>query len=237
MKSHDASAPSGGDTGATLDGRRLGILVLSGAALALYSYGYDLWKLPPQVVEFGTFGRTLAGDVLPMLVLPIAVALVVLRIPLVAIGFRARPLAPLLRHAGLAWLAVLPLVAWMSTRPEVQAFYPSRHFPPAREHWIGLAVLWGLHHVPQLLSVECLYRGFLLQPLARRFGFELATALVVAPYVLLHWTKPPVELALAAWGGFLFSWAAWRTRSFLPAFFAHWLTAVTMDALCFLQLR
>lgn len=237
MTSQHATAAGGGGLPDSAGDRRLAVLVAFGALFAVYSYGYDLWKLPPQVVEFGTVGRTLAGDVLPMLLAPIAVALLVLRLPLAEIGFRARPLAPLLRAGALAWLAVLPLVVWMSTRPEVQAFYPSPRFPPAREHWIGLAFLWGLHHVPQLLSVECLYRGFLLQPLAKRFGFAVATSLVVAPYVLLHWTKPPVELALAAWGGVVFSWAAWRTRSFLPAFLAHWLTAVTMDVLCFLQLR
>jgi len=217
--------------------RALAFLVGSGAIFALYSFGYDLWKLPPQVVAFGPFGRTLVGDVLPMLVAPLLAARFVLGIPLAAVGVRARPVGPMLRAALLAWLAVLPVAAWLAFQPAVREFYPSPHFPPAREHAVGLVVLWAVLHAPQLASVELLYRGYLLQPLARRFGFERAAAFVVAPYVLLHWTKPAPELWLAAWGGLAFSWAAWRTRSFWPGFLAHWLTAVTVDALCFVQLR
>jgi membrane protease YdiL (CAAX protease family) len=220
-----------------LDDRRLTLLVVTALACAVYSFGYDLWKLPPQVSGFGTFGRTLAGDVVPMIVVPLLVARFGLGIPLASLGLRWPGLAATARFGGLAFLAALPLVLWMSQRPELVAFYPSRQFPPAREHVIGLVFLWTFMHGPQLAAVECLFRGVLLQPLARRFGFAPATALMLAPYVALHATKPGLELVLATWGGFLFSWAAWRTRSFAPAFVAHWLIAVTMDALCFAQLR
>lgn len=215
----------------------LGALVAAGILLGLYSFFYDRWKLPPQVVEYGTFGRTIAGDVVPMLLLPILFARFALRIPLRDLGWRLRPLRRLLGAALLAWLAVLPFVAWLASLPAFQAYYPSIHFPPARAHPIGLAFLWLLHHVPQLLSVECLFRGILFLPLARRFGFELALAAQLALYIALHATKPSLELLLAAYAGAVFSVAAWRTGSFLPAFVAHWLVAVSMDLLCYLHIH
>jgi membrane protease YdiL (CAAX protease family) len=43
-------------------------------------------------------------------------------------------------------------------------------------------------------------------------------------------------LVQAAWGGIVFGIVAWRTRSFLPAFAAHWAIAVTMDWLCYQHL-
>ena len=171
------------------------------------------------------------------LVGPVLLTLFVLRAPLASIGFRGTPWGRTLRLGLLAWLAVLPLVVWIAFRPEMPAFYPSRNFPPAREHWIGLGFLWLLLHAPQLISVECCFRGLLLQPLANRLGFERATALILLPYLALHMTKPSPELLLAAWAGFVFAWVAWRARSFWPAFVAHWLTAVTMDALCYAQLH
>lgn len=214
-------------------GLRLGIVVGSGAFFAVWSHFYDLWKLPPRFT--GSVGLILGGDVLPQLVAPLAVVWLVLREPLSHYGWKARPVRPWLRDALLAWLAVLPIVLWMSVRPDVQAFYPSPNFPPAREHAVGLVVLWMLHHAPQLFSLEFLFRGFLLLPLARRFGVALAIALLVIPYVILHRTKPAPELLLAAVGGVAFSIVAWRNQSFLPAFLAHWLVAMTTDVLCFLQ--
>jgi membrane protease YdiL (CAAX protease family) len=231
----DAGSSAGPDP--VPDGRTLAIVVASALLFAVYSFGYDRWRLPPQVSELGTFGRTLAGDVLPMLVAPILVVRFVLRAPLASAGLRFRPFGPMLRAALVAWLAVLPLVVVLALRPEIVDFYPSRQFPPAREHVVGLVALWTFMHAPQMASVECLFRGYLLQPLARRFGFEIGAALMLVPYVALHATKPSLELLLATWAGFVFALAAWRTRSFVPAFVAHWLTAVTMDALCFAQLR
>jgi membrane protease YdiL (CAAX protease family) len=212
------------------------LILTVGALVTLYSYFYDALRLPPRL-PFGTFGLVLGGDVLPLLVVPLLVVRVVLREPLHRYGWAWPGLRPALRTGALAWLAMLPFVAWLATRPEFQAFYPSPAFPPAREHAIGLAFLWVLHHGPQLLATESCFRGFLLMPLARRLGPTAALVVLTSFYVALHAAKPPLELGLAAWGGVVFSLAAWRTGSFWPAFLAHWAVAVTMDALCFAALR
>jgi hypothetical protein len=209
----------------------------SGLALLVYSKLYDAWRLWPQIDSFGTFGRVLAGDVLPLLVAPLVVATLVLRTSPRELGWRVPRAGTLLAASGLAWAAIAPLAIWLAFQPEFRAFYPSRAFPPAREHAVGLAFLWLLHHGPQLLAVESCLRGFLFFPLLRRGGFPGAVATLLPLYVLLHLGKPPLELALAAWGGLVFMAAAARTRSFLPAFLAHWLVAVTIDLLGFAQLH
>jgi membrane protease YdiL (CAAX protease family) len=170
-------------------------------------------------------------------VVPLLVIRFVLRRPVAGYGLGFPGWRRFAGHGLGAWLAVLPFVLALSQRPEFQAFYPSPSFPPAREHGIGLAFLWILHHGPQLFAVEFLFRGFLLQPLARAFGIGVALAVTVAPYVVLHGTKPTLELLQALWAGAVFGWVAWRTRSVWPAFLAHWLVAVSMDALCYAALR
>lgn len=215
---------------------RLGVLVSAATFLNLYSIFYTVWKLPPQL-SLGSVGVILGGDVLPLLVAPLLLIRFVLGRPLSDYGWRWPGWGELFTGAGIAYLGLLPLVFGLSLQPEFQAFYPSPVFPPAREHAIGLAFLWGLHHGPQLFALEFCWRGFLLLPLTRRFGLARALLGVLAFYVLLHADKPRLELLEAAWGGLLFGWVAWRSRSFLPAFAAHWLVAVTMDALCFLWLH
>ncbi|MGH0036847.1 MAG: CPBP family glutamic-type intramembrane protease [Myxococcota bacterium] len=216
----------------TSERRNLAVVVGTLVFVSLWSAFYTTWRLPPQL-PFGTFGLVLGGDVLPLLAVPLAVARFVLGGPLSDFGWKRPAWRDLLADTGSAWLAVAPLVVWLAMRPEFQAFYPSTAFPPAREHAIGLAFLWLLHHAPQLLALEFCYRGFALLPLARRFGVGFAVAPLLAWYVALHWGKPTLELVLAAWAGLVFSLVAWRSRSFWPAFLAHWLVAVTMDLLCF----
>jgi membrane protease YdiL (CAAX protease family) len=200
-------------------------------AAALWCYFYDRWQLPPRI-PYGTFGLVLGGDVLPLLGVPL-LAILLLRDRPARYGWRWPGAASLAGHAALAYAALLPFALWLSAQPELQAFYPSRAFPPARQHAVGLAFLWLLHHAPQLFATESLFRGFLLFPLARAIGLPRAAAAQTALYVLLHASKPSLELVLAAWGGLVLSWVAWRTGSFLPAFAAHWAIAITIDALCF----
>jgi membrane protease YdiL (CAAX protease family) len=175
--------------------------------------------------------------VVPLLAVPLLVTTLVLRASPRDFGWRAAPARRLLAAAGLAFAAVGPLAVALAFQPEFRAYYPSRAFPPAREHAVGLAFLWVLHHGPQLLALESCVRGFLFFPLLRRGGLAGAVAALLPIYVLLHLGKPPAELALAAWGGLVFMVAAARTGSFLPAFLAHWGVAVTVDALCFAQLH
>jgi membrane protease YdiL (CAAX protease family) len=209
---------------------RIGWVLLVGLGVAVYSHLYDRYQLPPRFP--GSFGLIVGGDVIPLFVIPALFVRFGLHERLDRYGLRWPGLRPLLLWAGAAWLSLLPFVLVLSQRPEFRAFYPSPQFPPARQHAIGLAFLWLLHHGPQLFATEFCFRGFLLFPLARRLGPARAIAALTAPYVALHAAKPPLELVEALWAGIAFSFVAWRTGSFLPAFLAHWGVAIAMDWLC-----
>ena len=212
--------------------RREGLVwvVPIGLACLVWSYFYDALRLPPRF-GFGTFGLTLGGDVLPMLGVPLVVTVGLLRWRPARVGFAWPGLGPTLGWAAAAWLALLPFVWVFAQRPEFQAAYPSPAFPPARSELVGLVALALVSHAPQMLSLEFLTRGFLLQPIARAAGLGPALLVTGVPYVWLHNAKPPLEMVESAWGAVVFGVVAWRARSFWPAFLAHWAVAVTMDAL------
>jgi uncharacterized protein len=72
-----------------------------------------------------------------------------------------------------------------------------------------------------LIGWEFFFRGWILFGYARKFGAE-ALWLQAVPFALAHISKPEVETLSTIFGGFVFGWIAWRTRSFLYPFLIHW---------------
>ena len=89
---------------------------------------------------------------------------------------------------------------------------------------------WELSYGFYFFLWEWFFRGFLLFGLRRGFGRH-AIWLQAIPFGLLHWGKPPLEMASAFPGGLLLGLLAWRAESFLPCFALHWAIAATMDVL------
>jgi membrane protease YdiL (CAAX protease family) len=75
-----------------------------------------------------------------------------------------------------------------------------------------------------LIGWEFFFRGWILFGYARKFGPE-ALWLQAVPFALAHISKPEVETLSTIFGGFVFGWIAWRTRSFLYPFLIHWFIA------------
>lgn len=72
-----------------------------------------------------------------------------------------------------------------------------------------------------LFGWEFMFRGWMLFGYERKVGAN-AMWLQAVPFALAHLTKPAVETLSTIFGGFLFGWVAWRTRSFLYPFLIHW---------------
>lgn len=72
-----------------------------------------------------------------------------------------------------------------------------------------------------LFGWEFFFRGWLLFGYARKFGAE-ALWLQAVPFALAHIGKPEAETLSTIFGGFLFGWVAWRTKSFLYPLLIHW---------------
>jgi membrane protease YdiL (CAAX protease family) len=78
-----------------------------------------------------------------------------------------------------------------------------------------------------LIGWEFIFRGWILFGYARKFGPE-ALWLQAVPFALVHIGKPEVETLSTIFGGFVFGWVAWRTKSFVWPFLIHWFIATFM---------
>jgi membrane protease YdiL (CAAX protease family) len=73
-----------------------------------------------------------------------------------------------------------------------------------------------------LFGWEFLFRGFLLFSLFRAIG-PTAIVLQAVPFAMAHIGKPELETVSTIFGGIVFGWLAWRSKSFLFPFLLHWL--------------
>ena len=113
----------------------------------------------------------------------------------------------------LTGIVVMAIILWFVAKdPSMQAFYKSRV--------IGLP--WNTFL--DLFGWEFFFRGFMLFAFARKFGAE-ALWLQAVPFAMAHIGKPEIETLSTIFGGFVFGWVAYRTRSFVYPFLIHWFVA------------
>ena len=137
---------------------------------------------------------------------------------------------PMARPTLLFWatvvLLVLPTVAASMHRPAAWAAYPPvRYNRWDRDRLLVNAFTWGVY----LYGYELCFRGVLLFGLAPVLGQWPALGVMTAIYVLVHLDKPASEAVGTLPMGFVFGLSALLSGSFLPAFLAHWVIAVTSD--------
>ena len=72
-----------------------------------------------------------------------------------------------------------------------------------------------------LFGWEFIFRGWLLFGYAQKFGTD-ALWLQAVPFALAHIGKPEFETLSTIFGGFVFGWVAWRTKSFIYPLLIHW---------------
>jgi uncharacterized protein len=107
-------------------------------------------------------------------------------------------------------LLMAPVLWYLGTHQDaMQRYY---HIQPG-----GLIWKKGL----EMLGWEYLFRGWLLFGYARKYGPD-ALWLQAVPFAIAHLGKPAVETFSTIFGGFVFGWVAWRTKSFLYPFIIHW---------------
>jgi len=143
-------------------------------------------------------------------------------VPLLVIllGFRDRPSRYGLRlgewRLGLVLVllgcaVMTPISIWFAATPEGRDYY---------------AVSWStlpdvlVTNFLDLASAEFLFRGFLMFTLVRAIG-PIGVLVATLPFVFTHLTKPELELISTLFGGMLYGWLAWRTRSIVWGALAH----------------
>ena len=153
------------------------------------------------------------------LVIPVALVLVVYRQSLADYGFRiGRWKAGLIFTAG-GWILMTIIMLFVAKTPDFQAYYGLNQENPARLVFTNAMDLFGW---------EFVFRGLLLFTLIPICG-PYAIILQAVPFTIAHFGKPELETISCIFGGTIFGYIGWRTRSFLYPFLIHWyLTTITI---------
>lgn len=170
------------------------------------------------------------GTVVCYLVVPAIVVRLVFRRKLSEFGWTLRGFG---RHTPLYFLLFVPvalLVLLMSFNAGFQETYPF-YFEPES---LGALLIWELAYGLQFLSLEFFFRGFMLHGLKHRYGHGALWVMLI-PYVMIHFTKPPLEAAGAVIAGTVLGVLSLRTRSIMGGVAIHAAVAWTMDLMSLWQ--
>lgn len=194
--------------GLRLDARATVIVVVSTLLLTIDYYSHFLPATGfAQALEAKALERTVYYLVIPLLI--------------IIVSFRDSPRDYGMQfgdwRAGLKWTAIivligLPVLYLAARTPSMQAYYGG--IPRTVPQILGTSAL-------DLFGWEFFFRGFILFGLYRIAGPN-AILIQAVPFALAHLGKPEVETITTVFGGILFGWVAWKTRSFVYPFLIHW---------------
>ena len=143
------------------------------------------------------------------LLIPLLIILVLFRECPTAYGFTLGDWKAGLILTGLAVLLIAPVLWFAAHGGAMKDYYKQQ---VAGLPWNTFIDLFGW---------EFFFRGFILFAYARKFGPE-ALWLQAVPFALAHIGKPEVETLSTIFGGFVFGWVGYRTKSFVYPFLIHW---------------
>lgn len=146
------------------------------------------------------------------LFVPFLIVLIVFREKPSAYGFTLGEWKTGLILTGIGILLIAP-VLWLTA-----------HGGAMKEYYQPQVIGLPWNTFIDLFGWEFFFRGFILFTYMRKFGVE-ALWLQAVPFALAHIGKPEVETFSTIFGGFIFAWVAYRTRSFVYPFLIHWFVA------------
>jgi uncharacterized protein len=103
-------------------------------------------------------------------------------------------------------------------------WWVTRGNPAMRDYYRPMISGLPWNTLLDLFSWEFLFRGWLLFGYARKFGPD-AIWIQAVPFALMHIGKPEIETLSTIFGGAIFGWVAWRTKSYLYPLLIHWFVA------------
>ena len=150
------------------------------------------------------------------LVLPLVTVLFIFREKPSLYGFQVGDWRAGLVFSLAGCIITLMIMLFVAQMNDFKAYYA-----PQAEPILQLTVRTGL----DLFGWEFLFRGFLLFALFPVCG-PYAILLQAVPFTIAHIGKPELETVSCIFGGSLFGYIAWRTRSFFYPFIIHWFLAI-----------
>ncbi|HDR00492.1 MAG TPA: CPBP family intramembrane metalloprotease [candidate division WOR-3 bacterium] len=219
------------------------ILIVLAAGFALTAQRYQLLPLARRLTARLTPGldAAVAAGLVPLVFRVLGAVwlagIVLLAIALVRgrvrdFGLAAGRPGRWLADTAIAFAVLLPLLFWVSRRPEFLRIYPSFSVMRLDPAWFaaGLGVRFAY-----MFACEFLFRGLLLFGFERRAGPAAAIAASTLPFALMHFGKPGLEVYGSVLAGIVLGFIALRGRSFLPCWLLHFTAAATLDVLTLLR--
>jgi membrane protease YdiL (CAAX protease family) len=163
-------------------------------------------NLAAGAIRYQALERTILFGLVPLLV--------------VLLAFRDHPRNYGLRLGDWRWglglsvvgmAAMTPLVLALAQDPSFARFYAPSAARPAD---VALTALIDL------APSEFVFRGFLMFTLLRAMG-PLGMVVAQLPFVFSHLNKPEIELLSTLFGGLVYGWVDWRTRSIVWSILPH----------------
>lgn len=135
-------------------------------------------------------------------------------------------------RTGILILCIVPLIGLGAVlSPELREFYPE--IKKAQES-VGGLVSYQIGNGFYMAAWEWFFRGFLLFGIYRYWGTIPAILLQAYPFMIMHKTKPELEMAASFVGAILLGLFCLRARCFWPAFLLHWILNINMEIVGFI---
>jgi membrane protease YdiL (CAAX protease family) len=211
------------------------VIVLGMLLPMLYRYGHTPTKYLTMCLDSYAEGSALVRGIVDFYARDFAVSNAINQfglfflVPVVVmiLGFRERPAVYGLGigkwRTGLKFLLVVcPILAvslwFVLQRSDLQQWYQMRH-----DDSLARIILWN---GVEMFGWEYFCRGLLLFGLARAIGPGPAIFLQAMPFAFLHIGKVELEAMSTILSGPAFGYVAWKSQSFLYAWFIHWFMLV-----------
>lgn len=208
------------------------IVLISGLGIC-----YLIWKFIHSGQDFSSY---ISGNLLWLWFVPFLIIFFVLRDNLSNYGMKM-PENPKLVWSVTALLGIVTILGSYLPALKVvalQDYYPIfKHFRDAEQIFfaanpfavdMGKMLFSEAIYAMYIFSWEFFFRGYLTLGLARKFGLW-GVIIQTIPFVLLHLSKPTLEVALSAIGGLLLGLSSYYCKSFLPAFVLHVCLFISVD--------
>jgi membrane protease YdiL (CAAX protease family) len=128
---------------------------------------------------------------------------------------------------------MVPCVLWVSGSERFLNTYPFYRLAEGEPLWPRFFI-WEVCYAVQFVSLEFFFRGFLLHGTRRRFG-AYSIYVMMVPYCMIHFSKPPLETLGAIAAGVVLGFMSLKTRSIWMGAALHIFVAWTMDAAALLN--
>ena len=208
---------------------RRSIVIFVAALISLWFGRFGIRYIPDSTTRLDEMCWWAGTQIVSYLIVPLIVVRCIGMKP-IDIGWKFRGTSSHWKYYAILLVIAVPFVVVASTTTEFQESYPLfEEFRGQEGAWSDLRI-WWIFYVLQFVAVETFFRGFLVLGLAKRFG-QASIFIATIPYLMIHFSKPPVEALAAIIGGIVMGYLAYRTKSVWWGIALHVSVAALMDFL------